>query len=311
LDGGLSEGISDALAIIGTHQPCLGRDFTGAGTCLRPATDLILWPPAPGEGVHARGRRYAGFAWELVEQLKVGYGEDAAFDIAKQLVVGTLAANPSSIPDAVHIAFLLDDDDGDLTNGTPHFKELAAAADSRNLPRPPDPEPATAMAVASSAQFPWTPVKKVSANSNILEAQIELKQPATVHISANSSARTIGTAQTFRTGFLNQPQANVMWTNSLRHVTVQQGQWANFGSKFAINLPAGKHIIYWKIWVSGGELEFSAGTLHVEGFGTPVSPMAVAAMEPEVSHFEAMATASEPIEPHHLDDQDPEITVFR
>jgi hypothetical protein len=311
LDGGWSEGAGDAIAILGTRQPCLGRDFLGANTCLRPATDLVMWPPTPGEGVHARGRRYAGFVWELVDQLKVGYGEDAAFDIAKQLVVATFVANPSSIPDAVHLAFLLDDNDGDLTNGTPHFGQLAAAADSRNLPRPPDPVDPSAMAVASSAQFPWTPVKKVSSNSNILQAQLKLDQEAEVHISANSSARTLNAPLMFRTGFLNQPQPSVMWTNSLRNVTLQHpGQWANFGSKFAIKLPAGVHTFYLKIWVTGGELEFSSGSLLVEAFGTSGAPLAVATLEPQVTVFEAESAVEEPLDTLRLDDSDPEITVI-
>lgn len=139
LDGGYSEGFGDALAILGTRQPCLGRDFLGAGTCLRPATDVILWPPAPGEGVHSIGRRYAGFTWELVQQLRQSYSEDGAFDLATRLVLAAAVANPSDIPDAVMLSFLADDNDGNLANGTPHFAELAAAADSRNIPRPADP----------------------------------------------------------------------------------------------------------------------------------------------------------------------------
>lgn len=139
LDGGLSEGTGDAITILVTRQSCLGRDFSGAGTCLRPATDVILWPPAPGEGVHSIGRRYAGFTWELVQQLANTYSEDDAYLIASQLILSAIAGNPASIPDAVMLSFLADDNDGTLSNGSPHFTELAAAADSRNIPRPPDP----------------------------------------------------------------------------------------------------------------------------------------------------------------------------
>lgn len=310
LDGGWSEGVGDALAILGTRQPCLGRDFLGAGTCLRPATDVVLWPPAPGEGVHDQGRRYAGFAWELVQRLRTGYGEDAAFDIAKQLIVATLVANPSSIPDAVHLAFLLDDDDGDLTTGTPHFRELAAAADSRNLPRPADPPVASGTPLAFSSQFPWTPAKNVSSNSNILEVQIHLDRPAEIHVSANSSARTQSNQLEFRTGFLDQSQPNAMWTDSLRNVSLQHaGQWANFGSKFATSLPAGDHSIYWKIWVSGGELEFSSGSLLVEAFGTSGAPVAM--VKPEVSVAETGAAAEAAPGRQRLDEARPEITVLR
>jgi hypothetical protein len=138
LDGGYSEGYGDAQAVLGTRQPCVGRDFFGPGTCLRPATDLIMWPPASGEDVHDIGRRYAGFTWELVQQLKQTFSEDEAFKIATRLVLGAAAANPSDIPDAVHLSFVADDNDGDLSTCSPHFKELAAAADSRNIPRPPN-----------------------------------------------------------------------------------------------------------------------------------------------------------------------------
>ena len=138
LDGGYSEGFGDALALIGTRQPCLGRDFFGAGTCLRPATDVILWPPGGGEGVHAIGRRYAGFTWALITGLQTIYAPDDAFEVARQLVMAAASANPASIPDAVGLSFLLDDDDGDPSTCSPHFTILAAAADSRHIPRPPN-----------------------------------------------------------------------------------------------------------------------------------------------------------------------------
>lgn len=138
LDGGYSEGFGDALAILYTRQSCVGRDFFGDGTCLREASEVIEWPLG-SDGVHAQGRRYAGFVYELIEQLKNAYSEDAAYAIATQLVNASAKANPADIPDAVKLAFIADDDDGDLTNGTPHFAQLAAAADSRKLPRPADP----------------------------------------------------------------------------------------------------------------------------------------------------------------------------
>jgi hypothetical protein len=297
LDGGYSEGFGDAGSILGTRQPCLGRDFLGAGTCLRPATDVILWPPAPGEGVHSIGRRYAGFSWELVQQLKKTYAEDGAYDIAAQLILATAAMNPSNIPDAVHLSFLADDDDGNLSTCSPHFNELAAAADSRKIPRPADCGVAAAGAPAASAQFPWTLSKKVNSNSNILEVKVHLDQPMEVHISANSSAQTQSAPLQFRTGFYNQPEPNVMWTYSYRTVSLPYAaQWVNFGSKFAISLPAGDHTLYWKIWVSGGEIEFSSGTMLVEGFTPSGAPLAVAALA------EAGTSAAEPTVVNSVDE---------
>jgi hypothetical protein len=279
LDGGYSEGFGDAMAILGTRQPCLGRDFLGAGTCLRPATDVITWPPASGEGVHAIGRRYAGFTWELVDQLKNTYSDDGAFDLAKRLVMAAALANPSNIPDAVRLSVLADDDDGDLGTCSPHQRELEAAADSRNIPRPADCSTPTGVAMVSFAHFPFTEQKKASSNANILQAQITLDREMDVLVTANSSAKlNAGGPLDFWTGFFNQMQTNTMWTFSLRNVTVPQAnQWENFGSTFAIRLPAGTHTLYWKVWVSGGELQFSSGGLQVEAFPSAASAIAVAA----------------------------------
>jgi hypothetical protein len=138
LDRGYSEGFGDALAVIATRQPCVGRDLLGAGTCLRRATDVASWPPADTDEEHEVGRRYAGFVWELITRLKAVYPPETAFEVARQLVLGAAAANPANIPDAVRLSFVVDDDDGDLTTCSPHFLMLAAAADSLNIPRPPD-----------------------------------------------------------------------------------------------------------------------------------------------------------------------------
>jgi hypothetical protein len=44
---------------------------------------------------------------------------------------------------------------------------------------------------------------------------------------------------------------------------------------FAIDLPAGDHTIYWKIWITGGSLSLSAGTLMVEAFEPAGGPSAL------------------------------------
>ena len=279
LDGGYSEGFGDAVAILGTRQSCVGRNFFGSGTCLRKADEVILWPPAPTDGVHAQGRRYAGFVWELIQQLKQSFSEDDAFTIAGRLVFAAAAANPSSIPDAVHLSFLADDTDGNLTNGTPHFRALANAADSRKIPRPADPLVAGG-AVAASAHFSWTPAKVVSTNSNILQTTIHLDRPGKVHMSANTSARS-ASPLSFRSGLFNASDPNTMWSNSLREVSVPAAnQWVNLSTKVAVDLPAGSHTVYWKIWISTGTITLSGGTLTVEGFEPPGGPTAVSLAEP-------------------------------
>src|SRR5216684_5248734 len=166
LDGGYSEGFGDSMAILGTRQPCVGRDFFGVGTCLRLATDVNLWPPVPFEDVHSVGKRYMQFVWQLVQELKKNNSEDESFQIAAHLDLAEAAANPISIPDAVRLTFIADDDDGDLSNGTPHCTELAAAADSRNIPHPPCPPKKLAYAWANNPNAAsYTPSLAYSYNS--------------------------------------------------------------------------------------------------------------------------------------------------
>jgi hypothetical protein len=279
VDGGYSEGYGDAVAILVTRSACLGLDFLKDGKCLRDATEVVKWPPANSE-VHFVGKIYAGFTWELIQQLKgSGLSEDEAYKIASQVILAAAAGNPSNIPDAVNLSFLADDDDGNLGNSTPHCLQIKAAADSRTIPlpaglncaTPPPPPPGKACsAVGSNGQFSLTENKKVSSNSNIVKTMIHLDQEMEVHINANTSVKTSDQSREFRTGFYNQETPNTMWTFSYRPVRVPQAnQWVNFGSTFAIRLQPGDHSFYWKIWVTGGDLEFSSGSMSVEAFCIP------------------------------------------
>jgi hypothetical protein len=135
LDGGYSEGFGDSLAILITQDSVIGRDFFGKGKPpLRDAKEIHTWPPQNLE-VHEVGRIYGGFTWELTEQLTSKLGDrNKAFEAVRQLVLGAAALNPKDTPDAVRLSFLVD-----RQNGSPFFRELAAAADSRKIPRPESP----------------------------------------------------------------------------------------------------------------------------------------------------------------------------
>jgi hypothetical protein len=135
LDGGYSEGFGDSLAILITQDSVIGRDFFGKGKPpLRNAKEIHTWPPVNPE-VHEVGKIYGGFTWELTQQLTSKLGDtNKAFEAARQLVLGAAALNPQDTPDAVRLSFLVD-----RQNGSPFFKELAAAADSRKIPRPESP----------------------------------------------------------------------------------------------------------------------------------------------------------------------------
>ena len=70
----------------------------------------------------------------------------------------------------------------------------------------------------------------------------------------------------------------VVWTDSYRTLSLPvANQWADVGTMFAIDLPAGDHTIYWKIWINGGSLSLSAGALLLEAFEAAGGPMAITA----------------------------------
>ena len=133
-DASFSEGFGDALAALVTRQPCLGPGmFPGSETCLRDATDVTTWPVSSSDA-HEIGRPFAQFVWALAS--------DIGFEAATEIVLGATMAGPSSVPDAVRLSFVADDDDGLLGTCSPHQKALEAAADSRLLPRPQNCRPA-------------------------------------------------------------------------------------------------------------------------------------------------------------------------
>jgi hypothetical protein len=137
LDAAYSEGFGDSLAILITHDSIIGRDFLGRGMALRNAADVNKWPDVKDDpDPHTVGQAYAGFTWQLTRELiaKFGSDEKKAFDTAKELTLGAAALNPRDTRDAVRLVFFVDHE-----NGSKFFKELANAADSRQIPRPDNP----------------------------------------------------------------------------------------------------------------------------------------------------------------------------
>ncbi|MBL8900449.1 MAG: PepSY domain-containing protein [Planctomycetes bacterium] len=131
---GLSEGWGDILSTFRLGDPIVGRNFTTSGGIVRDARNSFTYPA--GGGVHQQGQTWMGFAWTLRNNLIALYGAAGGAAIADAIVVGTLPANATNQPNAVREVFLLDDNDGNLNNGTPNCASILAAAQSRLLPTP-------------------------------------------------------------------------------------------------------------------------------------------------------------------------------
>ena len=106
LDGAYSEGFGDGLSILITHSPLVGTDFYGPGKHLRDSRKVYLWPKVKDSEIHESGQAYSGFCWELTQQLQRVYGENRAYEVAKQLIMGAACRIPRTFPMRCAFAFL-------------------------------------------------------------------------------------------------------------------------------------------------------------------------------------------------------------
>jgi hypothetical protein len=159
---GLSEGWGDILGLYLTDSPILGSGFQTAGVGIRDGNNTTQYPS--GGGVHTQGQSWMGFAWKLRERLATTLGtRAAAIALTEDIVVGSIAADATDQPAAVREVFIADDDDGNLTNGTPHSVDLIWACNQHSIPYPGLPGPANddcanAIPVANGLNGPFTTV---------------------------------------------------------------------------------------------------------------------------------------------------------
>src|SRR4029077_9471064 len=71
--------------------------------------------------------------WDVRTNLIATLGPDQGDALARALLLPSFQSNAPDIPTAVREVFLRDDDDGDLSNLTPHWDALFAAATHHGL----------------------------------------------------------------------------------------------------------------------------------------------------------------------------------
>ncbi len=120
-DGAMSEGASDFFAAQITGDPGMGRGFFYDDKPLReldPEDREARWPKDIGE-IHRTGIIFGGAFWDLRKALIEELGEEPGRAVTQALFVGALRRSVN-IPTSLIEVLATDDDDGDLTNGTPH-----------------------------------------------------------------------------------------------------------------------------------------------------------------------------------------------
>jgi hypothetical protein len=164
--GGFSEGIGDHLGLYLSSrdaagnatatQRVMGRDFFTGGGVIRDyraggGANNTQWP-CSGCEVHKAGEIWGGFLADLRDNLVASLGLATGANVAETITIGQYVLNPADEPAGVNGVFLQDDNDGNLSNGTPHFADIAAAADRHSLPRPSDPHNLT----FDTTGLPWS-----------------------------------------------------------------------------------------------------------------------------------------------------------
>ena len=136
-DSSLSEGLADTLAVSITGDPGVGRGFFYNTTPIRdldPATPK-RWPQDADGEPHDEGEIIGESLWDLRKALIAKLGDGPGFDRTLLIYYGVVQ-RAADIPSTYVEALVADDDDGDLTNGTPDLCEINAAFGPHGLTDP-------------------------------------------------------------------------------------------------------------------------------------------------------------------------------
>ncbi|MCX7925119.1 MAG: PepSY domain-containing protein, partial [Fimbriimonadales bacterium] len=136
--GDYHEGIADVTAALLTVDPCLGIEFRGVGTeCIRNSVNDRTHPCSGG--VHFCGQVISGAFWQTWLEMRNRYSTNQQFalDRVREWYLNSILIRPTGISPQITIDVLtLDDNDGDIYNGTPHYQQIATGFARHNLPAP-------------------------------------------------------------------------------------------------------------------------------------------------------------------------------
>ncbi|HEU0031173.1 MAG TPA: hypothetical protein VFQ53_11110 [Kofleriaceae bacterium] len=137
-DGSLSEGLADILSVAITGDPGLGRGFFFNNDPLRdldPVGSEKHWPEDADGEVHDEGEIIGGTLWDLRKALETKLGQTAGYERWLKIYY-TIMQRAADIPSSYAEALLGDDDDGDITNGTPNQCDINAVFGAHGLADP-------------------------------------------------------------------------------------------------------------------------------------------------------------------------------
>lgn len=134
--GQYGEGMGDVIGLLILDDP--GTGFGFFGNCNEPLRtgDNNMQYPCSGE-IHFCGQLISGCVWSTRNELAVTEPNDYLEILSNLTINSILLHNGSNIDPSITIDFLtLDDDNGNIFDGTPHYAEIAAGFGAHNMDAP-------------------------------------------------------------------------------------------------------------------------------------------------------------------------------
>ena len=140
--GEYGEGFSDVISVLVTDNPRLADGFSTCGAGIRRADNTCLYLTTGcsscGSAIHACGQLISGCVWDtrlLLEASNPGQGLNIIRGLALDSVL--LHTGTAINPDITIDFMVLDDDNGILGDGTPHYDQIQAGFSAHDMPGPP------------------------------------------------------------------------------------------------------------------------------------------------------------------------------
>ena len=140
--GAYGEGMGDIHGILVTDDPRTGVGFQTCTTGIRTAANTCTYSATAcsscGSAIHACGQLISGCVWDLRNRLRTAYPTTYRTILADLAVNSVLLHGPiTTIASDITVDFLtLDDDNGDIQDGTPNYTAINDAFTVHGLPGP-------------------------------------------------------------------------------------------------------------------------------------------------------------------------------
>ncbi len=186
VNGTTHEGMSDVASAFILDDHVVGRDVFGEGTQIRDLKNTLRYPEDVTDQIHTDGQIISGAFWDL--------REITSLETAERLSHYAKYGTPDD--EGLGVAFsewylevlVADDDDGDISNGTPNSEAIDEAFDAHGI--------GAALFVAASLQHTQLPDQSADATSYSVELtlgnSIDNRPPeaTTIHYSTDNFATT-------------------------------------------------------------------------------------------------------------------------